>query len=673
MAKLNSEPRSAGLEGLGKMAYRSMHRDTVDMVLTWSRKTTIAIEFCHRRQKVQPQAHIFWMQSESYDSFTSSCLELGREAGIIADRGAGNMADRTDEKEHLNRVREWLDNSSSGDWLMVLDNFDNLAVHDDTGLRVAKHLPVKRGRLLYTTRDASILGNFVPPNSGVFVPAMSDEEALQMFSNLLGIEETAAPDNADGAPELLDQLDNLPLAIAQAAAYIRETKVDISSYMRMFKECERNQHDLLNEALPVEDGHGNRYCSRAVTTTWKLTFDKIRERSPDSAQLLEVMSFLNPDDLPKTLLRSAPFLRGLSDVLFHKTFAPLLNFSLIYPLKSSHYRLHRLVGLCIRMQMESEDIHRRNKLLETVWSFLRHGVQIDRGSNYMQCVQLVPHAITALQHATKGSQAVKDGLYLQNFLGEILSRGGDTTNSLVWLQRALGGYEKVLGKDHPNTLGTVHNIAITFQSRGEHDKAMVWFQRALEGYEKVLGKDHPNTLGTVHNMAITFRTRGELDKAMVWFQRALEGHEKVLGKDHPDTLKTVHSMAITFQSRGGHDKAMVWLQRALEGREKVLGKDHPDTLGTVHNIAITFQSRGGHDKAMVWFQRALEGYEKVLGKDHPDTLGTVHNIAITFESRGEHDKAMVWFQRALEGGEKVLGKDHPDTLGAVHNIATCYT
>ena len=35
-------------------------------------------------------------------------------------------------------------------------------------------------------------------------------------------------------------------------------------------------------------------------------------------------------------------------------------------------------------------------------------------------------------------------------------------------QRALDGREVALGKGHPDTLVTAHNMALVFQDRGEH-------------------------------------------------------------------------------------------------------------------------------------------------------------------------------------------------------------
>lgn len=40
----------------------------------------------------------------------------------------------------------------------------------------------------------------------------------------------------EAGKELLTELQGLPLALAQAASYLRETKVDMSTYVRLYKQ-----------------------------------------------------------------------------------------------------------------------------------------------------------------------------------------------------------------------------------------------------------------------------------------------------------------------------------------------------------------------------------------------------------------------------------------------------
>jgi hypothetical protein len=64
------------------------------------------------------------------------------------------------------------------------------------------------------------------------------------------------------------------------------------------------------------------------------------------------------------------------------------------------------------------------------------------------------------------------------------------------LRELLPDQERVLGRDHPDTLGTRSNIAYWTGQTGDADEALRLFRELLPDQERVLGCDHPDTLGT---------------------------------------------------------------------------------------------------------------------------------------------------------------------------------
>ncbi|KAK0747432.1 hypothetical protein B0T21DRAFT_406062 [Apiosordaria backusii] len=75
--------------------------------------------------------------------------------------------------------------------------------------------------------------------------------------------------------KLLGLLDGLPLALAQAASYLRETRLNIASYVRLYKQ---QWDDLMRfdgeSSLPLVD-----YEQRSVGTTWTMSFKAIKARN----------------------------------------------------------------------------------------------------------------------------------------------------------------------------------------------------------------------------------------------------------------------------------------------------------------------------------------------------------------------------------------------------------
>ena len=65
----------------------------------------------------------------------------------------------------------------------------------------------------------------------------------------------------------------------------------------------------------------------------------------------------------------------------------------------------------------------------------------------------------------------------------------------------------------------------------------------LPDQERVLGRDHPNTLTTRNNIAHWTGEMGDAREALRLFPRVLPDQERVLGRDHPDTLTTRNNIA----------------------------------------------------------------------------------------------------------------------------------
>jgi len=60
---------------------------------------------------------------------------------------------------------------------------------------------------------------------------------------------------------------------------------------------------------------------------------------------------------------------------------------------------------------------------------------------------------------------------------------------------------------------------------------------------RVLGADHPDTLGTRHNLAGVQAQRGDLASAETEYRAMLTDRTRVLGADHPNTLNTKDALA----------------------------------------------------------------------------------------------------------------------------------
>ncbi len=82
----------------------------------------------------------------------------------------------------------------------------------------------------------------------------------------------------------------------------------------------------------------------------------------------------------------------------------------------------------------------------------------------------------------------------------------------------------------------LNEAAVQFINMGQISNAEEMYRRAMEGYEKVLGVEHPSTLISVNNLASVLQDQGKYEAAEVMRRRALEEYKKVLEFEHPSTL-----------------------------------------------------------------------------------------------------------------------------------------
>ena len=91
---------------------------------------------------------------------------------------------------------------------------------------------------------------------------------------------------------------------------------------------------------------------------------------------------------------------------------------------------------------------------------------------------------------------------------------------------SLGIYHQ-LGPSHRDTLVTVSNLAHLYYDIGRYQEAEVLFERALAGFEKLLGSNDPSTLGAMNNLANILKKRGQYRAARRLYRTAKAGKQNI--------------------------------------------------------------------------------------------------------------------------------------------------
>jgi hypothetical protein len=153
---------------------------------------------------------------------------------------------------------------------------------------------------------------------------------------------------------LFKLLDGLPLAIAQAGAYLQESRVGLGAYLTFYEQ----QWSELMESQNWADAPLQDYPIRSVWTTWAISYKAIRDRHKATANLLLLWSFLDNRDMWHGLFtaayRASPVtVRSLSEWIgdiasneleFSRAIQLLRNYSLIEDIEElTSYATHPVV------------------------------------------------------------------------------------------------------------------------------------------------------------------------------------------------------------------------------------------------------------------------------------------------------------------------------------------
>jgi tetratricopeptide (TPR) repeat protein len=108
------------------------------------------------------------------------------------------------------------------------------------------------------------------------------------------------------------------------------------------------------------------------------------------------------------------------------------------------------------------------------------------------------------------------------------------------------------------------NVAtVTLLNAGKYREAESVARVTLERGERVLGAEHPDTLGSINNLASLYQDQGRYGEAEPLLRRSLAAKESVLGAEHPRTLTGLNNLAFLYEDQGRYGEAETLYRRTL--------------------------------------------------------------------------------------------------------------
>lgn len=598
---------------------------------------------------------IYWITAVDQASILSGYENIAENAGL------GFKFENSNSVNIARVVIEWLNREQN--WLLIIDNLDDVDV-------VRGLLPESgpRKHILLTTRD-TLLSTYIGAKP-LSIEPLEINAAVTLFIRLSGVSNPTSGQEQKAA-HIVEELGLLPLAIKQAAAYVREVAGDFDIYC---DEYNKNQKEVLSWQIASSD------YPYSVSSTWSLSFKSLQRDHPHAVRLLRLLAFLNPDEiLIEFLIAGASALdNDLQRILstrseLAKALIALERFSIVkWDRLSNAVSIHRLVQTVVVDEMSNEE---SSLVMETMINL---------------CLAAFPGTITSetLSVCRKyQSQIVEPLLRLQRIrttnafvlkkrVALFLRNDGKFNDSERLLLQVLELCREVWGCNL-KTLSVMYDLSWTYGELDRLPEAEDLAAVVVRKRKSLLGDNHPETLSAMQHLAWTWKEQTRLAEATEMFETVLQKQKAVVGCDNADTVLTMHTLGVTYLDQGRLEEAATVLEDVLE-RKRRLHRENcqilncSDSIWTEIHLARIYRKKNCLDEAENLEVELLERSIKAFGKYHPTTLTVMHGLAKTYVKQGRLADALQLEKEALEIKKGLLVKRHPDTIRSLKVVASIY-
>ncbi|KFG80287.1 hypothetical protein MANI_027426 [Metarhizium anisopliae] len=348
-------------------------------------KSQIAIEYAYRFQQKHPDAHVFWVYSSSGSRMYQGYLQIAEKLNLSGQIGR--------EVNVFRLVCEALGDSICGQWLLVLDNLDDMKVLESTA-----EIPCQN----------CLVGNWMTNNEITRIEPPDESDAVLLFrSYLVSGNMSDFNDYLElNCLKLVKALEYMPLAITQAAAYIRNNGVSLDEYLKILHKSDEELSSLMDEE--EKDSRRDFQSNCSIFRTWKISFDMIRRSWPRAADILCLMAVLDRQGVPERLLKCQTEL----EAEFKRSLGRLKAFSLISATKvEGDLGMHRLVQLAVREWItRDQEIY---KYQEEALEVMAREFPTVTYENWTWCQALLPHVLVVIRYKTSDEMIIPRARLLQ--------------------------------------------------------------------------------------------------------------------------------------------------------------------------------------------------------------------------------------------------------------------
>lgn len=554
---------------------------------------------------------------------------------------------------------------------MIIDNADDKSVllepfEDQEGYQVslASYIPTQLGAnqlLVLTTRDCDVARAIVDRFCHIQINPFSLEDSRALLSSRLGPERHKS---GQGIDRLLDMLAYLPLAISQAAAFIRRNHITTSQYLKSIEESEDMLVKYLSQDL--QDPRRPPGIPSSILGTWKISFDQIQSREPRAAQFLSVMAMLDGKSVPISLLT----VQAQSTLESSMAKGTLLGYSLVkVETDGETFSMHPLVQQSIRHWLDQT-----KKKTEAALMALHAVVSCFPSGEYgtwLECEKLMPHVKAVLHEACLSNISLLERALILFRFSMYKNARGQQAEACKRARECYSIRNRILGDDHEETIHIKLLLTRILIAEGNWAEAKELIHSITNVGDKVLGKDHEFRQLNVAYLAHLLFDQGYPDEAELLYRKSIQLLESSMGPFHPTSLESKLGLACALSEQERYQEAENILKEVTEHNQQQCGERHPTSLKSMLVLAEVLANQGKFIQAEEMVRYVFSSREDALGKEHPLTVESLKALGIILVRQGKHKDGEAVVRKSLEYFERILGRGHLWTCRCRNDLVYC--
>ncbi len=594
----------------------------------------------------------FWVTATSDSMLRLEFQQFAAYLGLI------ELEKYIEDEELIMRVHKWL--SIHPGWLMVLDNADDYN-------SIERWIPREGGAVLITTREPT--PGTLSHEQIIPVPLLDHDEAVLWLYQLSGRQAiTLSVAETIAAEKLIDDLGCLPLAIAQAAAYLREqSATSIEAYQANFMRLLSDTTLAQQGSAQVVEKNSDTYSRLIVANTWTISLQAIETynefmKIPNMAKLLlNSCAYLASKDIPILLLEY--LLKNLTSDAEHNLvgyaldeyIGQLIRYSLVERNDKNNLSMHSLSQEVFR---EKQTIKERKISLRYISFSFDQIIDNKDGFNTSLSRDFLTHGESLYEHCMllySLSKEQQDSSKIWEIFPVQLM---NIYNNLGLWNRDKGFIESILpiavsyyGEEDVNIFLLKAALAVALEKSGNYVEAIAIYKfllpKIIVHYQT---ENHINVAKIQKSLGDVLVRQGNYEAAEKIYKKALSTMDKLHSKKIQPRVAIMQALAGVYQRVENYGQSKMLYTEALIIVVQYYKTDFNIEAAIIQsNLGSTLIKLEQYDEAAKLLYQALETKIKhYLSEYHISVAETQQNLGIAMRYLKNYVQAEQFCRQALK-------------------------